>query len=104
MSIFNIIKRSFYDVYEFEKALTKVAKLGLFVGECKPKLHLVPIEFYQDNYRFYLDECDGQEKLREEWFINRKIRKSMYELDEIINNFLFFETDQIFNNRWIKRS
>lgn len=30
------------------------------------------IKWYQENYRFYLDEFQGQEELRKEWFKNRK--------------------------------
>ncbi len=60
------------------------------------------IKHYQNECRFYLDEYDGQEELRKEWF-DTVVYRHNYEIDEIVNNFCYFESDQIFNNRWIKR-
>lgn len=59
------------DYIKFEKALNSLKKikpkqLGIL------KLHLVPFEFYQDNFRVYLDKYEGQKELRKEWLkLNR---------------------------------
>jgi len=42
----------------FEKSLNKLTKIFPKPKQGMAKLHLLPIEFYQDNFRIYLDEYE----------------------------------------------
>ncbi|MFA5048569.1 MAG: hypothetical protein WC516_06115 [Patescibacteria group bacterium] len=72
---------------------------------------------YQECARIYLDEYEGQEKLREEFFAKIEAKKygctidyikwinsnksSIEILDKVVNDFVYFEFDQIFYNKWL---
>jgi hypothetical protein len=79
--------------------------------------------YYQDNFRFYIDEFPEQEKLRNEWFENNKyflyknrfgqnsiifgcdISKLIDGLKRISQLGIEFinKPDKYFENRWLKR-
>jgi len=63
---------------------------------------------YQDKCRIYLDEYEEQEDLRKEWFEHRnKYEGVLNELDSLLQlaeDFCYFESNQIFANRWMRRN
>ena len=46
---------------QFERVLNKISKIYPRPRRGYSKLHLLPIEFYQDNFRFYEDEYQSNE-------------------------------------------
>jgi hypothetical protein len=126
MKYFHNMSRCFYSMIEFQKAL------HYFIGNNS-------IKQYQEKCRFYLDELEGQEELRKEWFNKKEAKKfgvsvdylkwakerieqtssqwplyiptisklkitnksAVEIIDEIVDDYCNFESDQIFQNRWM---
>lgn len=71
--IIKSLKNCFSTIKEFEDALYRLSNLGL---HSDLTLKNLPIDFYQEEFRFYISDYPEQENLRSEYF--RKTRDNYF--------------------------